>query len=71
MNESKHLPNARPVVAFSPENREHRKLYSEFLRTRSWSHCPVRFAVEAPYYDAMSMIKEKLIQFYMHREFRG
>jgi len=63
---------ARPLVAFDAANKEHRRFYYNFVETRSWGHCPVRFIVpEATGMDLIRMIQTELIKFYIEREFLG
>ena len=38
---------ARPLVAFDPSNKEHRKWYHEFMQYGGWGKCPVRFICPA------------------------
>ena len=61
---------ARPLVAFDPTNKEHRRFYYQFVETKSWGHCPVRFIVpEATGSDLIKMIQNELINYYVNREF--
>lgn len=63
---------ARPLVAFDPYNKDHRRFYAEFLERGGWGHCPVRFICPEDYgMDLPSMIKNSLIQYYIDREFGG
>ena len=34
---------ARPLVAFDPYNKDHRRYYAEFLEYGGWGTCPVQF----------------------------
>jgi hypothetical protein len=62
----------RPLVAFDPNNKDHRRYYAEFLVTKGWGHCPVRFIVpDDSGSDLVGMIKTVLIQYYIDREFGG
>jgi hypothetical protein len=62
----------RPLVAFDPYNKDHRRYYAEFLEYGGWGHCPVRFVCpEDTGFDLPTMIKNSLIQFYIDREFGG
>ena len=62
----------RPLVAFDPYNKDHRRYYAEFIEYGGWGRCPVRFIVpEDVANDLPSMIKNSLIQYYMDREFGG
>ena len=59
----------RPWVAFDEHNRQHRKWYSEFVRSGTWGRCPVRFIVSDDHGDLLTMIQRKLNKFYTEREF--
>ncbi len=62
---------SRPLVAFDPHNREHRRFYYEFVETRSWGHCPVRFIVpDATGMDLIKMIQTELLHYYVNKEFQ-
>lgn len=60
----------RPLVAFDPSNKDHRRYYAEFLKYGGWGRCPVRFVVpEDVGLDLPSMIKNSLIEYYVGKEF--
>lgn len=60
----------RPLVAFDPNNKDHRRYYAEFLRYGGWGKCPVRFVVpEDVGMDLPTMIKNSLIEYYVGKEF--
>ncbi len=61
--------NNRPFAVFDAANKEHRRAYREFLRTRSWSHCPYQFVIEETYSDLLSNINHKLVEYYTQQEF--
>ena len=62
----------RPLVAFDPINKDHRRYYAEFLEYSGWGSCPVRFIVPADSGgDLTLMIKNHLVQYYIDREFGG
>lgn len=62
----------RPLVAFDPSNKDHRRYYAEFLENHGWGRCPVRFiCTEDHGVDLTVMIKSLLIQYYIDREFGG
>jgi hypothetical protein len=62
----------RPLVAFDPNNKDHRRYYAEFVELGSWGRCPVRFICpDDNGGDLISMIKNNLIQYYIDREFGG
>jgi hypothetical protein len=60
----------RPLVAFDPGKKEHRRYYADFLKRGGWGQCPVRFIVpEDSGSDLISMIKNSLISYYIENEF--
>jgi hypothetical protein len=61
--------HSRPWTVFDARNREHRKHYDNFVRTRGWGHCPVRFVVPDGSQDLLTMIRNSLLDYYMQREF--
>ena len=63
---------ARPLVAFDPNNKDHRRYYAEFLEFGGWGMCPVRFICPEDSGDNLpAMIQHSLIYFYVEREFGG
>jgi hypothetical protein len=63
---------SRPLVAFDPNNKDHRRYYAEFVELGSWGRCPVRFICpDDNGGDLIAMIKNNLIQYYIDREFGG
>lgn len=62
----------RPLVAFDPFNKDHRRYYAEYLEYGGWGRCPVRFICpEDCGMDLPTMIRNRLIEFYVSREFGG
>jgi len=62
----------RPLVAFDPSNKDHRRYYAEFLTYNGWGKCPVRFIVPDDIgMDLPTMIKNRLVEYYVSREFGG
>lgn len=63
---------SRPLVAFDPYNKDHRRYYAEFLEYGGWGRCPVRFIVPEDHgFDLPTMIQKALITYYVDREFGG
>ena len=61
---------ARPLVAFDPANKDHRRWYYMFQEHKSWGHCPVRFICPNDVgYDLTIVIREQLIKYYVEKEF--
>lgn len=66
------LKISRETVKFNPNFAHHRKWYYDFLKTKSWSECPVRFVIEDNFVDVPSCIEYKLLNYYMSKDsFRG
>jgi hypothetical protein len=63
------LLNARPLVSFDANNKDHRRYYRDFLEANSWGTCPVRFIVEDQKGDLISFINDQMLEYYMRREF--
>jgi len=62
---------ARPLVAFDPKNKDHRRWYYEFLEYRGWGRCPVRFiCTEDHGSDLTVMIRNALVEYYVNKEFK-
>lgn len=57
----------RPQVEFDAANKTHRKYFQEFMKSGSWSSCPVRFvtASDSEYFT----IQRQLNEYYMAKEF--
>lgn len=62
---------ARPIVAFDANNADHRRYYRQFLETRSWGKCPVRFMVESLNTDLLSHINSVMLDWYVRSEFKN
>ena len=61
---------SRPLVAFDPSKKEHRRYYYEFVEYGGWGHCPVRFICpETTGFDLTIMIRNQLIEYYIKKEF--
>jgi len=62
---------ARPLVAFDPTNKDHRRWYYEFRQYGGWGKCPVRFICpDDTGYDLTIMIRNQLIDYYINKEFK-
>lgn len=60
---------ARPFVKFDPTDKKHRRWFSEFVRTRSWASCPIRFTIDEESGNLFEVMHEQLVAFYISREF--
>jgi hypothetical protein len=59
----------RQLVNFDEENPIHRQSYYEFLRDSKWSRTAPRFVLEQTYSSVPQMIQERLMSFYLQKEF--
>ena len=63
---------ARPLVAFDPQNKDHRRYYAEYLEYKGWGACPVRFICTEDHGDNLpAMIQRIMVDYYVDREFGG
>ena len=61
---------SRPLVAFDPKNKAHRRWYYDFVEYRGWGTCPVRFICpDANGFDLTVMIRNQLVEYYIKKEF--
>lgn len=64
MNIRRSVLNANPRITFDPANLQHQLDFAEFIKYNNWrGGC--RYLLEDPYEDIPSMIKDKLIHYYM------
>lgn len=59
----------RPVAVFDVNNREHRNLFAQYLKARSWAASPVRFIASEVTDIDVGTISRQLLEFYTEREF--
>jgi len=60
---------SRPVISFDETDPKHRSYYFEFLKQGTWGSCPVRFTAEGLNTDLVTYINQKLLNFYVNKEF--
>jgi hypothetical protein len=60
----------RPYAVFDANNKDHRRWFADFNKSRTWSNCPVRFVVNDDHGDLITMIQRELIQHYVDDEFK-
>lgn len=60
----------RQWVNFDASNKQHRKWFADFQHSGSWGKCPVRFIVADDAGDLLTMIRRRLIDYYVDREFK-
>jgi len=61
----------RPLVAFDPSNKEHRAYFHQFLLTRAWGRCPVRFICPDEHgpEGLVGIVTRQLVDYYTRKEF--
>lgn len=60
----------RPWAVFDANNKEHRRAFAEFQRTRTWGHSPVRFILSEASSNLVTQIQRELVQYYVDQEFK-
>lgn len=61
--------NLRPLVAFDPANKLHRRWYYQFVKHGLWGRCPYRFIVPDDHGNLAGTIQRKLTEYYVNKEF--
>lgn len=59
----------RPLAVFDVQNRKHRELFAEWVRTGRWTHAPFQFVASEPTQVDIGTIQRQMIEFYVGREF--
>ena len=59
-----------PLVKFDANKIEHRKQYHEFFKRNAWGASGDRFILETPFMDVPTMIQNKMVSYYMSKEFK-
>lgn len=59
----------RPIKVFDVNDRKHRKLFAEFVRTGRWSHSPFRFIASESTEIDVGTISRQVLEFYTNKEF--
>ena len=60
---------SRPWVAFEATDKQHRRWFAEFQSPQTWGRCPVRFLIADEQGDLVTMIRRRLIDYYVKKEF--
>lgn len=58
-----------PIIEFDVNNSEHRKDLVTFMKTNSFSQCKNRYTLKGMYGDVLSMMKDKVLNYYINKEF--
>lgn len=59
----------KPEVVFDPASKEHRQAYFSFLKHKSWKTSKFKFILEDDHHDIPSSINNKLLDYYIGKEF--
>ena len=59
----------RPIVPFDATKKEHRKIFYEAMKYRTWGRSPLRFWLEEDNYNLIDQIQKKMAKYYMTKEF--
>lgn len=60
----------RPLIVFNENNKEHRRLLFEFMKTNTWGYCPYRF--DLPNEDGQNLVyamQKRVLEHYLKKEF--
>jgi hypothetical protein len=60
----------RPWTLFDPANKEHRAYFNAFLKTQSWSECPVQWVITDSSNDVVHHLSRILLEYYTSVEFK-
>ena len=60
----------RPTVLFDVEDPRHREWAYNFIERKTWSGCPVMFALPQSEPSVYTMITRELSQYYLRKEFQ-
>jgi len=58
----------RPYVEFDVHNKEHRRQFTQYLRTNAWGECPYRFFVPGQIIPIAAM-RQQMLEYYANKEF--
>lgn len=59
----------RPSEVFNVQNRKHRELFAQYVRTGRWTHCPVQFIASEPTHIDVGTMTRQVVEFYTQKEF--
>ena len=57
------------MTVFDPSNKEHRKDFMHFIKTRSWKDCKKQWIIGDDSNDVVHYISKVLLEYYVSREF--
>lgn len=63
------MTRVRPTVIFDPQDSQHRAWAHNFLESKSWTDCPVMFALPQNEPSVYTMITRELALYYSRKEF--
>lgn len=59
----------KQVIIFDVNNKDHREDFANLLKTKSLGLCKNRYSLEGMYGDLVSMMTDKMVNYYVNREF--
>ena len=59
----------RPIVPFDAKKKEHRKIFYEAMKHRTWGRASIRFWLEEDNYNLIDQIQKQMAKYYMEKEF--
>lgn len=59
----------RQFEVFDPNNRNHREIFHDALKHRTWGRSPIRFWVDDEQTDLLYQCTQKMAHWYMAQEF--
>lgn len=61
----------RPLVAFDVQDKDHRAFFHEFMLTKTWGRCPVRFICPDEHgpEGLVGIVMRQLVAYYARQEF--
>lgn len=57
------------TVHFDPANKKHRQAVQAFMKRNAWGDSPIRFAHDPAYGSIADQVRDKMLKWYMTREF--
>jgi hypothetical protein len=59
----------RPWTAYDPANKDHRRYFNNFIKTRSWAGCPYQWLIMDDSGDVVHYLTKVTAEYYLSREF--
>jgi hypothetical protein len=59
----------RPTEVFDVQNKVHRALFAQYIKTGQWTHCPVQFVASEPTQVDVGTMTRQVVEYYLAKEF--